>query len=660
MKAMASLAELMVKVGADIKDFSKGMSKVQTTMDNAGKKVSRTMEGTSNNVQKSTGVMSNSLKGLGGVIVGAFAVGTVLSFGRTMVETTADIQALESQYSQVMGGMKASTDKYLDQMGAEWNKHPNELKSAYTQYVAILKGKGVAEKDAHNLAKDMLDRTVDANAFANEDMAATTDRFMAMVKGEYDSLDTAMVNLSATMLNDKAQEVYGKKFEDLSVTQQEQLKVQEAIRQHTSAGVFGQGVREADSYQNNLANLKNTWGELMATMGSPVLEVVNVALKSMTSALKSIDFEAIKESFTGLYSKFNEGSGVLTTWNQIFQTIKPLVMEAIGTVVSFVKSKLDLLKKFWDKNGEQILQAVGNMWKGIKAVFDFFLPAILYVVKFVWESIKGVIDGALNIIMGLIKVFAGLFTGDFSKMWEGVKQLFKGAIQFVWNLMNLSFVGGIKKLIASLVKKGISLIRGLWDDVALRFMYGKDKALSLVSSLKTNVTSKFNALKDKVGSIFNKVKDFITKPIDKAKETVLGIIDKIKSAFNNLKIKIPKPKIPSVSIGKKKDAFFGFDVPSFKINWNAKGGIFNGASLLGGGQGVGEAGAEAVLPIQHKRYMKPFAGAVAAHLPQNESNGDVNQHFHFAQGSFVVREEADIDRIARALLDKQKRTNRRG
>ncbi|MFP7735513.1 hypothetical protein ACLHDF_19240, partial [Priestia aryabhattai] len=55
----------------------------------------------------------------------------------------------------------------------------------------------------------------------------------------------------------------------------------------------------------------------------------------------------------------------------------------------------------------------------------------------------GIIDGALKIIMGLVKVFAGLFTGDFSKMWEGLKQIFFGAIQLIWNYINLMFVGRI-------------------------------------------------------------------------------------------------------------------------------------------------------------------------------------------------------------------------
>jgi hypothetical protein len=737
---MSGLAELIVSVGADIRDFSRKMSTVSKEVSSVGKDLNDSIGNVGNSASQSAGLIATSFKGIGGVIAGAFAVGGVVNFSKNVIQTTADIQALESQYAQVMGKMKGNTDKYLDEMGAKWNKHPNELKSAYTQYVAILKGKGVAEQDAHKLAKDMLDRTVDANAFANEDMAATTDRFMAMVKGEYDSLDTAMVNLSATMLNDKAQEVYGKKFEDLSVTQQEQLKIQEAIRQHTSAGVFGQGVREADSYNNNVANLKNTWGELMATMGSPIIPIVNDALSGMTSILKSIDFGTIKEGFTGLFSKFTEGSTVVQKWSQMFQTIKPLVQEAISTVVTFVQEKLEVLKTFWDQNGSQILQAVSNVWKGIQAVFEFVFPVILAVVKHVWNSIKGVIDGALNIVMGLVKTFSGLLTGDFKGMWEGIKQLFKGAIQFVWNLMNLSFVGGLKKLAVSLIKSLVKSMKGLWDDIALKFMYGKDKVVELVTAMKSKgvsifesiktgignivsglwntinnifntmksgvtsifygiksvassvwnginssiqtvvngikstvssvwegikstTSSVFNGIKSTATSVWNGIKDAITKPIETAKDTVLKIIDTIKDAFANMKITIPKPKLPSVSVNMKKNSM-GIPYPDFNVSWNAKGGIFNGASILGGGQGVGEKGAEAVLPIQHKRYMRPFARAVAQHMDSMKGNTPQGDNITICLEYHGVskREEVAgmIEEIDRQLGARWRRASRMG
>lgn len=47
-------------------------------------------------------------------------------------------------------------------------------------------------------------------------------------------------------------------------------------------------------------------------------------------------------------------------------------------------------------------------------------------------------------------------------------------------------------------------------------------------------------------------------------------------------------------------------MPSFGVDWYAKGAIFNGAQIIG----VGEAGPEAVIPLSGQN-MKPFADAIA-------------------------------------------------
>ena len=82
------------------------------------------------------------------------------------------------------------------------------------------------------------------------------------------------------------------------------------------------------------------------------------------------------------------------------------------------------------------------------------------------ERNKNVIDGALNIIMGLIKTFSGLLTGDFSKMWEGIKQLFSGAVEAIWGLLQLGFLGKIFKV-----------VKGFGDDAfrVIQDMTGKMK-----------------------------------------------------------------------------------------------------------------------------------------------------------------------------------------
>lgn len=50
-------------------------------------------------------------------------------------------------------------------------------------------------------------------------------------------------------------------------------------------------------------------------------------------------------------------------------------------------------------------------------------------------------------------------------------------------------------------------------------------------------------------------------------------------------------------------------MPSFDVDWYAKGGIFDRANIIG----IGEAGPEAVIPLSSDR-MRPFARAIAEEM----------------------------------------------
>lgn len=77
----------------------------------------------------------------------------------------------------------------------------------------------------------------------------------------------------------------------------------------------------------------------------------------------------------------------------------------------------------------------------------------------------------------------------------------------------------------------------------------------------------------------------------------------VKSAFESLVITIPKPKIPTINASSKSVAYGdgeSMSVPELSVSWNALGGIFNRPTIFhtrAGMQGVGEAGPEAVLPL---------------------------------------------------------------
>ena len=122
-----------------------------------------------------------------------------------------------------------------------------------------------------------------------------------------------------------------------------------------------------------------------------------------------------------------------------------------------------------------------------------------------------------------------------------------------------------------------------------------------------------------------------------------------------MRITIPKPRLPHISVGSKDTGILGIKIPTFSVSWNAKGSFLDGATLIG----AGEAGKEAILPLENKRYMKPYAQAVASLMNDMSTGGGqvINNNFNVSQ--LVVKEEADIKRIAEQLETLQRRENRR-
>ena len=94
--------------------------------------------------------------------------------------------------------------------------------------------------------------------------------------------------------------------------------------------------------------------------------------------------------------------------------------------------------------------------------------------------------------------------------------------------------------------------------------------------------------------LWNSINRVVTKVVQ-AKDKIKAAIDKIKSIFKGLKLKLGI-KIPHITVkgGKAPWGIAGKGkLPSFKVKWNAVGGIVDGATLIG----AGEKGAEAIVPL---------------------------------------------------------------
>lgn len=225
-------------------------------------------------------------------------------------------------------------------------------------------------------------------------------------------------------------------------------------------------------------------------------------------------------------------AGAIAIWNAIYtQAIKP----AIDAVVTFVQSKLAQLKTFWDENGAMIMQAAQNVWgiisgiiKGVMVVIGAIMavawPIIKALVISTWDAIKLAINGAINVILGIIKFFAALFTGNWGALWDATKQILLGVAQFLLGFIQLSFLGGIMKGVKAF---GIT-IKGaftkVWDDVAKAFTTGVTKAQGFVTKGFDEVVGFIKGLGQTFFNAGKGLIDMMAKGIENAASAVLSTV----------------------------------------------------------------------------------------------------------------------------------------
>lgn len=142
-------------------------------------------------------------------------------------------------------------------------------------------------------------------------------------------------------------------------------------------------------------------------------------------------------------------------------------------------------------------------------------------------------------------------------------------------------LGPVILIIGAVVAAGILLYKN-WDTI-------KAKAIAF----KDNVVATFNNFKTQVMTTFNNIKNAIVTPIQNAIDKIKSIINTIKSWFP---IKIGKIfdniKLPHFKLTGK-FSLKDMTVPHLSVDWYKTGGIFDSPSVIG----VGEAGAEAVVPL---------------------------------------------------------------
>ncbi|EOO19525.1 DUF2207 domain-containing protein [Bacillus cereus] len=420
-------------------------------------------------------------------------------------------------------------------------------------------------------------------------------------------------------------------------------------------------------------------GEICSSTWNSIVEFFSGAWASFTEMMHSF-FDPIGEFFSNLWSGIVETASswwtsLVTTASELWGTLVQAWQETWNTILTvldpIISAVSTVLEAGWllIQAGVQIAWAAISQYiiQPIQQAYDWVSTKIGELVTWLgtqWEIAKAV----AQVAWGLFKQY---ITQPVQEAWSLVKEKFSDLISWLssqwelaksytlmaWNLVKQYVIQPVQELWNTTKQKLADLanwILGNWESiksytlsawnlvkqyviqpVTEAYNSAKEKFESLYNSAR----EKFDAVKNAAQEKFEAAKRFIMDPIREAVDGVKGFIDKIKGFFDNLKLKIPKPEMPPLphfSLQTSTKNVLGKDItfPSgIDIDWRAKGGIFTKPTIFGmnGGnlQGAGEAGREAVLPLNKKTLGDIGAGIAATMVgttgTMNQLMGDMSR-----------------------------------
>lgn len=219
----------------------------------------------------------------------------------------------------------------------------------------------------------------------------------------------------------------------------------------------------------------------------------------------------------------------------------------------------DRMKESW----KQVAQAFQDAIPFFQLAFDNLLGIVMPLLsmigrqfKIVFDAIVGVVQGAMQMVEGVIQVFSGIVQGDFSLMWQGIKNIFMGAITVLWSMVKGLFftilniirgVGGMLggalravfntfKPIIMAVWNGIkwatiAVWNGIINAVVTSIQTLKLRAMQILNLLKAGIIGIWNGIKWVTSTVWNGIKFLITTQVNLIRSIVVGVFNALKFAI---------------------------------------------------------------------------------------------------------------------------------
>jgi phage-related protein len=243
------------------------------------------------------------------------------------------------------------------------------------------------------------------------------------------------------------------------------------------------------------AAISIAWEALAANPVMLVVIAVGALIGALVAAYKNN--EQFRETVDKLWSRIKTaltpvvealGQGLTWLWQNV---IKPLGRVIADVLVTAFDALVQVAQWLWqyvlEPLGKFIVESLApafiEIGKIVGQVFKKHIEDLIKVLEFLWydvlkpivlwladtfkpvfetigDSIKTIIGGLQTTFKGLINFILGVFTGDWKRAWEGVKQIFKGVFDSLWGIVKAPLnliIDGINWVIGGLNKISFSL-----------------------------------------------------------------------------------------------------------------------------------------------------------------------------------------------------------
>lgn len=522
----ATVGEIGLKLVLDSSGFTKSINAVQEQANSVSNK------------------MSAKLKKLGTAVVAAFSVAAVKNFGQQCIESAAEVNAANSQFEQTFGSMQSQAESAIATVSKNSGILKTRLQGVGTSIYAFAKTTGMDSANALNMMQEALQVTADSAAYYDRSLEDTAESLKSFLKGNFENDAALGLSCTETTRNAAANKLYGKSFVELSESQK-QLTLLEMVKDANKlSGALGQASRESDGWENVTGNLKESWNQLLAVIGKPILQVATNIVQKLSSAIAKLT-EYAKGAINALSKLFNwDGDDTANSISAAASSAENLTDEAESSSESLENvadssekaknsvagfDKLNVITKS-DSGGSDTSASSTSASNGTSVantVVKDTNSGVSGAFKNLYEKsgFKGFVD---NVQKGINKV-------DWSAIGKNCESIFKNSVPIAQNYLTQvkkvgkSAFGAVGSFVGGVVQVSGKRLQTLTGGVAKWLDRDKNKINGFITTIGDNFSKGY----DNLSTFFEKGFDVIGQSVDRVRPQMEDAISNLLSGFTD-------------------------------------------------------------------------------------------------------------------------------